>query len=536
LWSGILALLFIATRYLAPGYIDNETTYAIGPIRVLQPDFLAGHPWSPRINPFFAVFDTLVSPVYLALEPLTATIILRVLIWAFQIWALWRLFEALDVRWWARLLAVIMWVNVEQTLVAGEWVFGCTSAKPVSYGFVFLSLESLIRGRLRRSGLFAGIATSFHILVGGWAAAALGLAALLKADTRRVFARALAFGVPAALAALPGLIPAVLHLLTASPDPGGISAAESARIYVEIATPFHLNPRFFMTGLEPLKLLAYGTATVMLLAFLVPRTARAPLIAFLLTLAAFFTVGLAARATEQWSFLKYYPFRVADGAYPMFFWIGVALLLQRGASRFRRSGPFLAVAAGLLLTAGANSLNQILESPAPPDRSRRSLAYQLGHGEPRLSAYWLREKIQIWSRHLEGRDSNELSRMEDWIRAHTPADGVFLIPPWLYTFPLRAGRVEFMTFKSHTFDRMDEWLARWEALNGAPFRSVGWGMVQETRDTYSRLTADQVAGLHDRFGIHYVLTSANYEETFPTLHREGVWRLYALPSAPPRGD
>jgi hypothetical protein len=61
-------------------------------------------------------------------------------------------------------------------------------------------------------------------------------------------------------------------------------------------------------------------------------------------------------------------------------------------------------------------------------------------------------------------------------------------------------------------------------------------MVQETRDTYSRLTADQVAGLHDRFGIHYVLTSANYEETFPTLHREGVWRLYALPSAPPRGD
>jgi hypothetical protein len=49
--SGILALHYIASRYLAPAYIDNETAYAIGPMRVLQPDSLAGPPWSPPDQP-----------------------------------------------------------------------------------------------------------------------------------------------------------------------------------------------------------------------------------------------------------------------------------------------------------------------------------------------------------------------------------------------------------------------------------------------------------------------------------------------------
>jgi hypothetical protein len=226
--------------------------------------------------------------------------------------------------------------------------------------------------------------------------------------------------------------------------------------------------------------------------------------------------------------LKYYPFRVADGLFPMFFWIGVALALQRLALSGRRWAVPVVTVTALLLHALVGAMNDTLEGPGHGAARARSLVARVASGEPRLSLYWIKEKSQAWQRHIAGTDRDDFTRMEEWVRANTPPRAVFVIPPWQYSFPLEARRIEFMTFKSNSNEGMISWLARWEALNGGPFHSVGWGMVQETRETYPRLTVAQLGGIRERYRADYVITSTDYGTVLPLIHREGVWLLYQL--------
>jgi hypothetical protein len=528
--AGVVALLIISLRFLWPDYIDNETMYAIGPIRMLHPGFLAGHPWNPRINPFFVVFDAVAAPFYLLFDPLAATILLRILIWTFEVWALWRLLEVLGLRWWTMPLLVLLWIDTEQTLVAGEWVFGCASGKPVGYGFLFLALREALLERDRRAGLFAGLATSFHVLVGGWGAAALGVAILLRRSAQPRLRRLLEYGGPATLAALPGLVPAALQAL--SGPSGGASAAEVARIDVTIANPFHLDPAYFLTAPEGVKLLFYLVSTLALCWFLLPRRAAVTIVSLLSCLAACFAFGLVARKLEWFGVLRYYPFRVADGLYPLFFWVGVSLLLQRLAVRTQRWAVPVVAVASVLLLAAVGALNAALEGHGDRQANRPSLIHRLTHGEPRLTAYWVKEKSQVWRRKLEGNEHDDFGRLEDWIRYNTPANAVFVIPPWQYSFPLRARRIEFITFKSSANAGLEGWLARWEAVNGGPFHSVGWGMVQEARESYQRLAPAQLLEIRARFRGDYVVTTIDYDGAFRLVHQEGEWRLYQLGEVP----
>jgi hypothetical protein len=521
-------MLILCLRFLSPDYVDNETLYAIGPIRMLQPGFLAGHPFSPRVNLFFVVFDAFAAPFYLLLAPLTATILLRILIWAFQVWALWRLLETLGLRWWAMPLLLLLWLDTEQTLVAGEWVFGCASAKPVGYGFLFLAIREALLERDRQAGWFAGLAISFHVLVGGWGAAALAVAILLRPSTRPRGRRFLDYGVRTGLAALPGLLPAAIQTLAGGSVTGSAgSGAEAARIDVTIVNPFHLDPAFFLSAPEGVKLLLYLIATLALCWFLLPRRAAVTVVAFLTTLAMCFAFGLLARELEWYPILKYYPFRVADGLYPLFFWLGVSLTLQRLALRTRQWAVPVVAVTSLLLLAGIGAINAALES-SPRQGTPVTLGHRLTHGEPRLSLYWAREKLRAWQRHFRGEDRDDFARLEDWIRNNTPTDAVFVIPPWQYSFPLRARRIEFVTFKSSANTGYQGWLARWAAVNGGPVDSVGFGMVREARETYPRLSAAQLLEIRARWRTDYVVSTADYDGAFLPVHRVGNWRLYQL--------
>jgi hypothetical protein len=529
--AAAVAMLYLLSRFLYPDYIDNETSYAIGPIRMLHPDFLAGHPWDPRVDLFFVVFDALASPFYLVLNWLTATLVLRVLIWGFQIWALWRLLSALGFRWWTMALLIFLWLNTEQTLVAGEWVFGCASAKPVAYGFLFLALAEALGDRPGRAGLFAGFATSLHVLVGGWGAAALGAAIVLAPSALPRTRRAALYGGAALLAALPGLVPAAVKTLAAHRGVSSSVAAEAARIYVRVVTPFHLDPYFFLSGPEDVKLALYGAVTLALCWMLLPRRAAILSVAFLSALAACFAFGLVARRQEWYGILKFYPFRVADGLYPMFFWVGVALALQRLATRIGRWAVPGVLAASAVIVAVAGFVNDRLEGPQDYPPHPLSIAQRLAYGEPRLSLYWVKEKSLAWRRFMERDAAGDFGRMEDWVRSNTPTRAVFIIPPWEYSFPLRARRIEFVTFKSNTNVNMVDWLARWEALNGGPLHEIGWGMVQETRISYPRLTVAQLRGIQGRFPADFLITETDYQAVLQLIHQEGTWRLYRFGGA-----
>ena len=69
------------------------------------------------------------------------------------------------------LLAVSLFLIADngQGLVAGESLTGGLEAKVFAYAFVLLAIGLMLRGRNRPMALLLGLATSFHVLVGGYA-------------------------------------------------------------------------------------------------------------------------------------------------------------------------------------------------------------------------------------------------------------------------------------------------------------------------------------------------------------------------------
>ena len=328
--SGAICFLFVATRYFFPDYYDNEWAYTLGPIRIVNPNFLINDSFIGGISSTFSVYNIIVSPLYLFLSYLNATLVCRLSIWAFQIWALLRLSRTVGLSWWASVLLFVLWLDVEQTLVAGEWIIECATAKPVAYGFVFLALDSLLKEKLKLSGVFCGLAISFHLAVGIWSALALSAAILMTRYKNMERKEILLFCGSGAMLSLPGLLPALKNMLRAGPEVNIISSgAEAAKVSVLVANPFHLDPAYFMSGLEHLKVVLFFIITLILLRHLLSEGTARIFTAFIVFLFAVFVAGFVARYFEGYSFLQYYPFRVMDAFLPLSFWMGVTLLFQK---------------------------------------------------------------------------------------------------------------------------------------------------------------------------------------------------------------
>ena len=200
--------------------------------------------------------------------------------------------------------------------LAGEWVIGGVEAKGFAFVLVFLGLEAFVRDRWQRAWLLLGAAAAFHVLVGGWAAVAVGIAWLLLGKDRptlRSMWPSLGGGL---LLSLPGLLPPLLLNWGTK----ALVVRMADEIYVYERLPHHLNPwKFPLEQLIPFALLC-------LIWLLVGRTAvqaesrrlRAFVVASLgiavagmvISLAGFWDRPLAA------SWLRFYWFRLADVAVP----------------------------------------------------------------------------------------------------------------------------------------------------------------------------------------------------------------------------
>ncbi len=110
----------------------------------------------------------------------------RVLTWLALAWAWQRLSYALVSRAWFALLSAAIFVYAcEVAAPAGEWMIGGFEAKCPAYVLVLLGLERVARNRWGQAFLLLGAASAFHVLVGGWAAVAVGIAWLLAPGHRQ---------------------------------------------------------------------------------------------------------------------------------------------------------------------------------------------------------------------------------------------------------------------------------------------------------------------------------------------------------------
>jgi len=209
------------------------------------------HYWNPqwvRGDFFLQSGDAQVAFYFLTgwlgfwLSPQVFTWIGRIVTWLLLAWAWCRVSRA--VFFWPCLSvfsAVLFAVSQYYGRMAGEWMIGGFEAKGLAYVFVLLGLGAVVRGRWARAWVMFGLAAAFHVLVGGWAAVACGLAWLISGRREaplRVIWPGIVLG---ALLALPGVIPALA--LDWGVDPQ--VRCQAHQIYVFHRLPHHLLPRAF---------------------------------------------------------------------------------------------------------------------------------------------------------------------------------------------------------------------------------------------------------------------------------------------------
>jgi len=456
----IFLLMFLFAGWPPPEV--NEAHYLAKAKHYWQPAWCAGDHFLESADAhlvFYWTFGWLTSVFSLP----TVAWLGRLLTWGLLAWSWRRLsYAALPHRMASVLTACLFIFFTQRFHMAGEWVIGGVEAKGFAFAAVFLAVEAMLRGRWNATWILLGLATSFHVLVGGWSLIAAGCAWISCGGLRpsvRSMLPAMAVG---ALFALPGLIPAISLAHGTAPD----IVREANRIYaferLSHHLVFHRFPHGHMArhGLLLILWLAACAATPCELC--TGRLGQRPLRGFVGGAVALALVGIiidqsivigmtfAPAAREQLtavaaSLLKYYWFRLSDAMLPM----GAAIALVTFVRRLEVQRPAASqwALAAVVLVAGANLAYTNFE--------RRS---DLRPGAD----------VQMW----ENDASKNRGTYEDWRRVcrwisdNTAPDARFITPYAQQTFKWYAERSEVCSRKDVPQDaaRVVEWWRRHEEL------------------------------------------------------------------------
>jgi len=437
------------------------------------------------------------------LSPVALAWVGRLATWWLLAWAWRRLnWAVLGRRWWSIATAAVMLFLIDHFAMAGEWLVGGVEAKGFAYVLVLLGLEALVRNAWRRAWLCFGGATMIHVLVGGWAAVAAGVAWLLLGRGRRPTLRAMWPGLAGGLVlALPGVVSSMR--LTWGVDPV-VDVAN--QIYVFERLKHHLFPARFPVLQFALLLFVWLAVRW--------RTSETHVVwrlhafvagAVILTMAgfaiAYATVGHPAAAA---ALLRFYWFRLTDVMVPLGVAVGAAALVEP-ARVGNRLVPHLAKIALVVLAvwqvgqtgyeqAAGRSVRNLYE----PEKSHA--------GDWRDACRWIATSERI------------------------PRDAIFLTPQSCRTFKWYSGRAEVTNWKDFPQDPQSivEWWRRQQTIHATGGKDPGdrWfaSLAEQGED---RLLA---LGRHYRAG--YVLTVRWPPLALPVEYENDSFVVYRL-SHPP---
>jgi hypothetical protein len=448
----------------------------------------------------------------------------RVIVWGLLAWAWRRLSWAIvPVPLAALLSAGLMLLLARHGNMAREIVFrGGVEAKTLAYVFVFLALESVVRERWRAALLLSGTAGAFHVLVGGWATVAIGLAWLLAGKARPALTKMLPAVLGGLLLALPGLVPGIL--LNRGVDPETVR--EAARIYVFERLQHHLVFHAFGTWhIARFALLVAGWVFLVWLLRKDKDADRLKLfhrvvlgslvlvgIGILIDQAAVINERVELRGYEEYQrraarLLRYYWFRLADVLVPA----GVALGLVVGLQRVHARRPQLAnylLAAAILLAGGDLAW----------------VCYE--RAQNRISGAAIQEQVIDQAKQAQWRAAC------NWIAANTPEDAKFLTPRRQQTFKWYAGRAEVATWKDLPQDARS--IVAWHQA----LREIHPRTLPHLRNDLAAFSDAELTALARKYGVTYVVidrTKSSRPIGLPTVYPEFVeenpaFAVYRVPA------
>ncbi|MGO9111062.1 MAG: DUF6798 domain-containing protein [Thermoguttaceae bacterium] len=445
----------------------NEPYYLGKAIHYWNPRW-ASSDWFLQTADTHAAFYFSVGWLALILKPTALAWTLRLLTWALLAWSWQRLSRAVVPTPWASVLTATLFVFLLQHYnMAGEWVVGGAEAKGFSFVLVFLALEAMVEGFWNRMWLLLGLASAFHILVGGWAAVAAATvwlgrngalcrgtcAGSLPAPNREEkgqfhwLGRASCLVAPlvALILASPGLVPPLL--MNRGVDPA--VARQAHQIYVFKRFPHHLDlakiwadgyvlPFLWIVGLWLLlwPSVSDSPGARRLRGF----TAAAAVIALIgaaISLLTLYDLLLAA------GWMRFYWYRMVDVAVPL----GLALLSVRWFVQRKMRVALAAVIAVAALHTVDCVVLKLFSDPPFADRQIDGAAW-------RSACLWAtgRQQRPLFPRQPR---ADKLRNYNDWVdvcrwvsdTGHTRPDARFLIPRTASTFKWYAGRGEVVNWK-----------------------------------------------------------------------------------------
>lgn len=465
--------------------------------------------------PFFAVFGRLaISWGFLA-----TSLIGRLLCYALISTGLVLLAQQLGISLPLLLLAVglFLYVNPDQGAAAAEWIAKGLESKSLAYGFVLLAINLMLQRRYRWMALMLGLATSFHVLVGGWALLAVVGWLFLKRKNDFADIRYLGSILLIYLTASVFAVESVLQqLLTATPT----TAVKPSYIYVFLRLPHHLNPLSWHSDwwLIPLIYLLVLALSVWLLwrqrqshKVSGQYSASMGLAEFtLITLIPFILGLVVAPFDSQGVFLQYYPFRLGAVMLPLNTCLLFACALEQTlSSKARRSLLLVCI---LLLSWLCTT---------------QSVSFQ-----KQLRA------LQQFPSKQQGVDP-EWNAMCAWVSTHTPKNAVVVSSPVEFeNFSWLAERATIAKFKllPQTKAGIVAWYERLTDLSG----NLVWPKLTSKKDIrrqirqrlstgYNNLTTDQAEDLMSKYQADYFVTRTAHNMDLAIAYRNSLYVLYSKP-------
>ncbi|RMG42675.1 MAG: hypothetical protein D6719_05860 [Candidatus Dadabacteria bacterium] len=474
--ASIFLLLII---YCWKGHLrTHELIYLIGPRKFLNPDFLANDiTWAVRPQTT-NLFDALIAPLWLFFDGFVIANIGRLLTWVLSAFALALLFFKLRLRWLAVVTGLILWLQFGQTIARCGLPYEGFQPKSLAYPLMFFSLYLALTERYYRAGLLAGLAVWFHVVVGGWSWFALGAAITLGSGHIRLgcLKKYLIISIPLVLIST---IPVfVFH--TSGGKAGAMSLID--KIYVTFAMPHCCDPDYFM---DSKKWFMAAVVFVVLPLLLLIRKGRESKVlnVYVIALIVFWISGIVASYYQAYWYLKTYPFQLAVGLLPLFYFIFAVDNLIGAADKNRLHNLLRLLSLSLLLYV-IDSENLIERAVHRPKLFMAEIEkyYQRGsvaYGEPAVYK---------------------------WIRDNTPKNSVF-ITPVMQEFWMYAERAQLAQFRHPPLNyRIIEWKKRLEGINKfKEFDKRGYRIAKGLNWNESRLTESELIRLGKLYGAtHYL--------------------------------
>jgi hypothetical protein len=508
-----LVLLVFFIHGGAPAPQMNETYYLAKAKHYWDPAWCAGDLFLESADAHLAFYWTVGWLAKFFSLP-TVAWIGRVAAWAFLAWSWQRLCCTVMRKPFNAVLgaALLVWLTSEHDF-AGEWLVGGVEGKCFAYACVFAALAALAKERWNQAWPWFGLAGAFHVLVGGWAALAAGCVWLFE---RREERPALASMTPALalafLLTLPGLIPA----LQLSSGVSAETSREAGQIYVFERLPHHLAPLSQDSAVVLKRVMKFSLP---LLAFVLlwwlatksngqdrsidialNRICRFAAWSFIFSFAALnWEIVCSDHLALAASLLRFYWFRLADVAVPMAAAFLVCYWIERLLRDESRYAPLaLSIALALAGWHLASTTLDRWQDPTPP--ADRKLA---------APAAW-RETCE-------------------WIRDHTPADAICLVPRASQSLSWYANRKSLVTWKDVPQDAAS--IVAWRDRYFDVFWHDDEFGEHVPYDSLAEQGTSRIRELAAKYGVDFVVTREYPPLGFPIAYANAWYAVYAVSPA-----